>query len=206
MVRTSPQHWRLHLASTRRLHCRGFTYLIALFAVATASAMVAAGSIVWQKEAQRAREQELLRVGNAFSNAIGRYYERTPGTVKRFPPTLEDLLRDDRYLSLQRYLRRIYRDPLTGKTQWGLVDAPGGGIMGVYSLSEAKPVKVANFDDANRSFTGAQRYADWKFVYVPVTPAAVPPQSKPGIPNGGSPPQTPLLPRTKDVIGLPPGR
>jgi hypothetical protein len=37
--------------------------------------------------------------------------------------------------------------------------------MGVYSLSEDSPKKVANFDFANREFEGAAKYSDWKFVY-----------------------------------------
>lgn len=185
----------------RRKRCAGFTYLIAIFAVATASAMVAAGSVVWAKEAQRAREQELITIGNEISDAIGRYYERTPGTVKRFPAKLEDLLRDDRYLSLQRYLRRIYRDPLTGTAEWGLVDGPGGGVAGVYSLSEQKPAKLANFGEQNRSFAGAQRYADWKFVYVPVVAPRATPQPPSSAPQ--VPPQAQGPIRTQDVVGAP---
>jgi hypothetical protein len=46
-----------------------------------------------------------------------------------------------------------------------LVKAPDGGIMGVYSLSEDSPKKVANFGFANREFEGASKYSDWKFVY-----------------------------------------
>ena len=140
-----------------------------LFAVATAGAVLATGSVVWHHEAQRAREQELLRIGNEFRRAIGTYYERSPGSVRRYPEKLEDLLRDDRHLSLQRYLRRIYRDPLTGKSEWRVVSAPAGGIMGLYSLSDATPVKKAGFERDNDAFNEKARYADWKFVYVPST-------------------------------------
>jgi hypothetical protein len=158
---------------------RGFTYLIALFAVAVAGAMLAAGSMVWHHEAQRAREQELRFIGDEFRRAIGLFYERTPGGIKRYPQTLQDLVRDDRYLSIQRYLRRIYPDPLTGEPLWGLVPAPGGGIMGVYSLSDATPLKTSGFDEADKTFAGAQRYADWKFMYVPPTVTPVPAPSAP---------------------------
>lgn len=142
-------------------------YLAMLFAVATAGAMLAAGSVVWHQEAQRARERELLFIGKEFRNAIGLYYERSPGAIKRYPEKIEDLLRDDRHLSMQRYLRRIYRDPMTGKAGWGFIRAPGGGIMGIYSLSEAKPIKMGGFEEPERDFEGKLRYDDWKFVYVP---------------------------------------
>lgn len=149
---------------------RGYTYLIALFAIATSGALLATASVVWHQDAQRAREEELLHVGEEFRKAIGLYYERTPGPVKRYPERLEDLLRDDRYLSLQRYLRRIYRDPVTGKADWGLVRAPGGGIMGVHSLSDAAPIKSAKLSDARDESRGASSYASWRFVYQPPLP------------------------------------
>lgn len=146
---------------------RGYTYLAMLFAVAVAGAVVASGSVVWQHEAQRERERELLRIGNEFRQAIGLYYHRSPGSVKRFPASLDELLRDDRHLSLQRYLRRIYRDPMTGKSEWGFVNALEGGIMGIYSRSDQATVKRSGFDVANASFNDKTRYSDWKFVYAP---------------------------------------
>lgn len=157
-----------------------------LFAVAAAGALLAAGSVVWHQESQRARERELLLIGKEFRRAIGLYYERSPGSVKRYPEKLEELLRDDRHLSVQRYLRRIYRDPMTGKTEWGVVRAPGGGVMGVYSLSDALPIKAGGFDEKEKEFEGAPRYSEWKFVYSP--------------PPGGSNASLPQLPaiRTAD--------
>jgi type II secretory pathway pseudopilin PulG len=143
-----------------------------LLAVAVSGALLAAGSVVWSQQAQRERERELLLIGKEFRRAIGLYYERTPGAVKRYPEGLEDLLRDDRYLSMQRYLRRIYRDPITGKTEWGLVQAPTGGIMGVYSLSNGRPIKTGGFDESDIELDGKSRYSDWQFVYTP-PPASI---------------------------------
>src|SRR5260221_10679170 len=106
-------------------------------------------------------------VGDQFREAIALYYQRTPGAVKRYPEKLEDLLEDKRYLSMQRYLRKIHADPMTGKSQWGMIAAPGGGIMGVHSLSDQRPIKSANFDTTDQSFAGGQRYSDWNFLYDP---------------------------------------
>jgi hypothetical protein len=146
-----------------------------LIAVAVSGALLAAGSVVWSQQAQRDRERELLLIGKEFRQAIGLYYERTPGAVKRYPERLEDLLRDDRYLSMQRYLRRIYRDPITGKTEWGMVRAPTGGIMGIYSLSNAKPIKTTGFGEAEGQFDGMTLYRDWQFIYVPSSANMAPP-------------------------------
>ena len=81
---------------------------------------------------------------------------------------------------MQRYLRRIYRDPITGKPEWGLVQSPTGGIMGVHSLSNGRPIKTGAFDEADKELDGKVRYSDWQFVYTP-PPAtgAQPPKPRP---------------------------
>ena len=66
-----------------------------------------------------------------------------------------------------RHLRKLYRDPITGEEEWGLVEAPGGGVMGVYSRSEDAPVKSGNFSPKNQEFNDQPRYSDWKFVHSP---------------------------------------
>ena len=61
-----------------------------------------------------------------------------------------------------------FRDPVTGKPEWGLIKAPDGAIMGVHSLSTAAPIKRAGFLKRDETFKGAARYADWRFVHEPV--------------------------------------
>lgn len=146
---------------------RGFTLAGALLLIGVLGAGMAAYGEIASHAAQRDKEQELLFVGNQFRQAIGAYYERTPGAVKRFPQKLDELLLDRRHPVPVRHLRRVYADPMTGKPAWGLVAAPEGGIMGVHSLSEAAPVKTGNFSARERALEGAARYADWQFVHVP---------------------------------------
>ena len=160
----------------------GLTYLALLFFVAASGAALAATGTFWSHERQRDKEQELLWIGNQFREAIALYYHRTPGAAKRYPDKLEDLLEDKRYLSTQRYLRKIFHDPMTGKPEWGLVAAAGGGIMGVYSLSDLAPIKTDNFPSPLQTFKRAFRYADWLFVFQP--PAA---QAKPDATSKGTP-------------------
>jgi len=143
----------------------GVTYLVVLFFVAASSAMLAATAIICSHERQRQKEEELLWIGNQFREAIGLYYQRTPGAVKRYPEKLEDLLEDKRYLITVRYLRQIYRDPMTGKAQWGLIAAPSGGFLGVHSVSESEAIKVTDRPNGESSRTA--RHADWAFAYVP---------------------------------------
>jgi len=152
-------------ATPRRL-C-GFTYLGALFLTAVLGAGLAATSLIESRVMQREREQELIFIGQQFTNAIGQYYQRSPGAQKLYPRTLEDLLLDTRYISTLRHLRRLYPDPFTGKPAWGPVAAPDGGIMGVHSLAARKPLKSGGFQGDLAPLNGAQTYADWKFVYRP---------------------------------------
>lgn len=150
---------------------RGFTYLMALFIVAILGGGLALAGEVWETSAKREKEAELLFIGNQYRQAIRLYYEGTPGGVKRYPRTLDELLSDPRHASTQRHLRQLYRDPLGGK-EWGLVKAADGGIAGVYSLSEEQPLKNGNFRLRDAGFESAQRYLDWKFVYAPAVPGS----------------------------------
>ena len=143
---------------------RGFTYLGLLFGVAVMGLALASVAQVWGTIAKREREQELLFIGNEFRQAIGSYYESTPGT-KEYPRRLADLLQDNRFPNIRRHLRKLYVDPMTGKPTWGLV-LQGDQILGVYSLSQDHPIKTANFEIADSFFAG-ETYAEWQFVYTP---------------------------------------
>lgn len=156
---------------------QGFTYLALLILVAAMGFGLAAVGEFTSHAEQRMKETELLFVGDQFRQAIGAYYESTPGIAKRYPQKLEDLLQDSRYPTARRYLRRIYVDPMTARAQWGIVAAPSGGIMGVYSLSTAEPVKVGAFAQADQAFTDSTHYSDWQFAYSPTStpsPATAP--------------------------------
>lgn len=155
------------MAIAARAGQTGFTYLAILFAIAVAGVMLAQAGLSWSQANQREKETELLFVGNEYRKAIMLYYEHTPGAVKKYPAKLEDLLLDTRYVTPQRYLRKLYRDPITNRADWGLVMAPEGGIMGVHSRSAAAPIKTANFSYLDASFESASKYADWVFSYAP---------------------------------------
>lgn len=145
----------------------GFTYLAILFMIAVAGIVLAEVGINWTQESQREKERQLLFVGNQYRQAIALYYERTPGAAKRYPEKLSDLLTDTRYGTPQHYLRKLYRDPITNGAEWGLSMAPEGGIMGVYSKSDAAPYKRAGFGYADRMFEGKTKYSEWVFFYSP---------------------------------------
>lgn len=156
----------------RRENCQtGFTYLTLLLGMAIAATALAGAGTVWHTEVRRAKEAQLLFIGEEFKRAIASYYHATPGAAKQLPRKLEDLLRDARYPATRRHLRKIYVDPMTGKAEWGLVLLPEG-IHGVHSLSTLMPFKGSDAIAAGRGAAGgaqgsqqsSKRYVDWLFV------------------------------------------
>lgn len=145
---------------------KGFTYIWMMFAVALAGIALAGAGQLWQTEARREKEKELMFVGEQFRLAIESYYESSPG-AKRYPDSLEKLLFDNRFPTITRHLRKVFYDPMTGIAQWGLIKRPGAGVVGVHSLSTQKPLKQANFQGRYASFAGAESYRNWEFIYLP---------------------------------------
>lgn len=150
-------------------HQVGVAYLAVLIVIAAMGAALGVTGSLWQQVQQREKERELLFVGMQYRRAIQQYYE-SPVSQNRYPPTLEALLLDERSPAIRRYLRRPYRDPLNLSGNWGIVPAPQGGIMGVFSLAEGKPVKQANFPSELVWEGGKSSYAEWQFVFVAVNP------------------------------------
>ena len=150
----------------------GFTFIGVLLLVAIIGLALAAAGELWSTAVKREKEVQLLFVGDEFRRAIGSYYESSPG-VKQFPRQLEDLLEDRRSPAVRRHLRKIYVDPITNTTKWGLVNY-GDRIIGVYSVSPDKPLKIANFEGEDEAFKGGGAYTDWRFVYQPLNGALQP--------------------------------
>lgn len=146
---------------------QGFSYVIAMFLVAILTVLSVRAIENTLMRERRDKEKELLVVGQTYTNAIRAYYLNTPGFAKHYPPDLQSLLQDPRTTRLSRPLRKLYRDPITGSQEWGLIESPDGGLMGVYSLSLRQPVKVDGFPSEMAEFVKATKYQDWKFVYEP---------------------------------------
>jgi type II secretory pathway pseudopilin PulG len=143
---------------------QGYTYLMLLTAVALVGVALAKLGPMWADEAQREREQELLRVGGLYASAILSYHQASPGSLKRYPAELSDLLLDTRFVGTRRHLRKLYPDPLDPQRSWGLVRAPDGGVAGVYSLDTRQPWRRSALVTAVLDLPAATRYADWKFI------------------------------------------
>lgn len=165
MARITPSGSQRVLA--RRPENAGFTYLGLLFVVAIMGLAMALAAQVWETNIRREKERELLFVGKQLRQAIGSYYAEMPDGVKRYPRRLQDLLQDNRFPGVKRHLRKLYRDPVTGSDEWGLVVSEEGGIQGVYSLSSRTPLKRTGFDTADIGFENKLHYSEWQFVHIP---------------------------------------
>lgn len=142
----------------------GFTYIGVLVLVALMGLALAAAGQTWHTMQRREKEQELLFIGNQFRLALTGYAVNTHGQAGIAPLRLKDLLKDPRTPGVQRYLRKIYRDPMTGTTDWGLVTGPNGEIYGVHSLSDEEPLKKSGFGALDKEFEGKMKYSDWVFM------------------------------------------
>lgn len=146
-------------------------------------------------ERQRANEDELLFVGEQYREAIQSYWRASPRGVHAWPVKLDDLVEDRRFPEPRRHLRKLFADPLSPDTPWGVVRL-GNAVIGVYSQASGLPFRQAGFSDQQRGFEDAQNYAAWRFVAaVPAVQAA---PARPVAPRssvpGGTPTVQPPLP------------
>ena len=151
---------------TGRAAQSGFSYLFVLMLIVLVGIGLAAAGALWHTEAQRAREADLLFIGDQYRQAIRSYYELDPAQP-RLPQSIDDLLEDNRRPNIVRHLRRAYRDPFTGGALALIRQPDTKGIVGVYSPAPGRPFKIAGFSPKDDAFKDAKSYANWRFVFAP---------------------------------------
>lgn len=175
----------------------GFTYVGLLILVAVLG-LVAALTIkvgaLWQRAS---REAQLLEIGAQFSDALRAYADATPAGQLPQPPNLAALLLDPRFPTPHRYLRKIFADPITGSTDWGITYVTTNkGVLEVYSRSSAAPLKTGHFDEQFGTFGGKTHYYDWRFSAATATPVILP-----STPTPGAGPGTPVDDSINNPLG-----
>ena len=78
---------------------------VLLVAMAVMLTLMTVAMPVWRQQQKREREEELLFRLKQYAHALVLYQRRLPGAA---PANLDDLVK-------QRFLRRKYKDPMTGK-------------------------------------------------------------------------------------------
>jgi type II secretory pathway pseudopilin PulG len=139
---------------SRRLHGRqedGHVLLTLLLMVALMGIVALMVMVPLKFEMQREREQEMIHRGVQYSRAIRNYYKK----FGRYPTRLEDL---DNTNNL-RYLRKHYKDPLTGKDfkllHYGEPGVSIGLSFGGGTIPGANTVGQMNGSGANASGSSA---------------------------------------------------
>lgn len=146
---------------------RGVVLLTVLVFVLIATLGASSLIQMHQTQTQRDKEEQLLFVGDQFRRAIASYYNTIPpGTGRSLPNSLDDLVNDDRFPTSIHHLRRMYPDPMTGKTDWQLV-REGTGIVGIRSRSNRATIKKQGFSKDYTQFEGKDSYSDWTFAISP---------------------------------------
>jgi type II secretory pathway pseudopilin PulG len=157
---------------------------------------------VWKQAAQREKETELVFRGQQWARAIGLFQRKY---ANAFPPSLDVLVE-------QRFVRRKYKDPITGDDFQPLLQSqgntPGGGAQtsqrpgsvpaagtapqpstgggarpGVGPAGGIIGVASKSKDTSIRLYNGRSHYNEWAFISVPRTQAP----GVGGAPGGGAP-------------------
>jgi len=158
---------------------RGSSYVGVLLLVTALGIGMARAGVDLVMQDRREREAALLTIGVQFQRAIASYYDSAPGG--QYPSALSDLVEDNRSGVTVRHLRRVYDDPLSSSSEWGLVPGPDGTIAGVFSLAPGKPIKQASFLPGLEGFNDSDTYAQWVFADSRrLTGAGVDEQAAPG--------------------------
>ncbi len=172
----------------------GFTYLGLIILLAVMGLVAAAGIKMGTVMQRAAAEEELLEIGAQFSQALRSYAAATPKGQAAQPPTLQELLKDPRFPNPRRHLRKIFIDPVTGSDRWGVTYLGGErGVVAVYSLSDKRPLKVANFDARFQNFENKEKLSEWKFTMAGAGLLTPPPAPAAPIPAAGATPAPPSL-------------
>lgn len=106
---------------------RGYAMAALLVGLSVMAVLMGVALPVWNKQAQREREEEYLFRAHEYARGILKFQRRAgPGTL---PPSLDVLVE-------QRFVRRKYKDPITGEDfqpvyqTAGPIGQPGGGAVG----------------------------------------------------------------------------
>src|SRR5438270_12510899 len=82
----------------------GYAMAALLIAMSIMAVMMTVALPVWKQSAQREKEEELVFRGKQYVHAIGLFQRKYVGA---YPPNLNVLVE-------QRFLRKKYKDPITG--------------------------------------------------------------------------------------------
>lgn len=165
---------------------RGYAMAALLVAMSVMAVLMSALLPVWSHMATREKEEELIFRGKQYARAIGLFQRKFANAA---PPTIDVLVE-------QRFLRKKYKDPITGEdfqpiyANQGIVPPGGGpsaqrpgqsatlsppaqqtlqsgfGSSGAGVQGGVIGVTSKSKDESIKVYNGRTRYNEWAFVYV----------------------------------------
>lgn len=158
----------------------GFALVLLLVLVAVIATVTAGAVQAGHTAGRRSAEAALLVAGEDFHAALVSWRRGAPGASVG-PAELAELVRDPRVPGVQRHLRQIPYDPLTGRAEWGLLRDNAGRIVAVHSLAPGQPITRRGFAPTQAGFEDASSYAQWQFGFR--LPARPPGPASPAMPS-----------------------
>jgi len=144
---------------------RGYVMIVLMIAVAVLVVLLLMAVPLWQTEAQREAEAELVFRARQYVTAIGLYVKNHNNL---YPQNFE-------ILHLEKYLRQLYPEPVSVDGRWDMVfqDTTGGEAkylvvpahMAKAYFSRAVLVGVCSTspETAFREYRGKKKYNEWAF-------------------------------------------
>lgn len=148
---------------------QGMSLMIVLVMLVVLGLSMGIAGSTWKTTVQKAKEEDLLFIGDQYRRAIENYTKvKHGGSSGQLPSKLEDLLKDPRFPGNKRHIRKLFKDPMTGE-DFVIIKDPrfAGRIKGVHSTSNKVPFKTGGFVEVYEKFAEAETYQDWHFIYEP---------------------------------------
>lgn len=193
---------------------------VLLVGITIMSIMLSVAMPVWHQQVQREREAELIFRGEQYAHAIVLFQHKYGATL---PPNI-DVLID------QKFLRKKYKDPITGGDFQPIYQAapaqagtarpgqttgsapptgstpPAGDAAGTMPHGGLVGVVSKSKAKSIRLYNGFDHYNQWAFVYTQVTQAPSPiTPAKPGQPGQPAGAARPGMPMPSRPSGSGPG-
>ncbi len=124
-----------------KINQQGYTLAGALCLIAVMSIFMALSIPLWQRVKQRENEEELIFRGKEYIEAIARYHQR----FHTYPADLETLEK-------QKFIRRLYKDPMTKSGKWKILTPNSVVQTGeAGAINDPNQKKERDPDDRNES-------------------------------------------------------
>ncbi|MBN2400351.1 MAG: type II secretion system protein [Candidatus Aminicenantes bacterium] len=165
-IRSVSGPWRGGRASSP-LRNGGYVMITLIIAIAVLTVFMLMAVPLWQTAMQREAEEELIFRGRQYVTAIGRYLKKHNNLYAQ----------NLQILHLEKFLRRLYKDPMTDDGRWDMVfqdNSTAAPKLLVVPPEQAKAyvgravligVCSSSPETGFREYRGKKKYNEWAFYF-----------------------------------------